>query len=295
MATRYWLAAGTVENWQIAFEHGNIWGLKSTRRTVNVWDRISEGDLVLFYVTRPSSGIVGFGTIRTKFRQNHPLWPDELGRNKVIWPLRLELDVRFCLPPKAWKARSVRDPKFRMLARSGFGELDNKTAERVMEQLVPQETLPRPAESSASRALNQPEEVKASSGAILTHDEIKARLCEIGGIQSLIAEVEYKMDGALLDVVWRRVEKSVPTYVFEVQVGGDLYHALAKLKHAYDLWNSHLFLVASEGQREQIDRLLQGTFHEIRTRVNVIDTRKLEQLYHHKSCYKRLEKELGIG
>jgi len=89
--------------------------------------------------------------------------------------------------------------------------------------------------------------------------------------------------------------KSVPTYVFEVQVGGDLYHALAKLKHAYDLWNSHLFLVASEGQREQIDRLLQGTFHEIRTRVNVIDTFKLEQLYHHKSSYKRLEEELGIG
>jgi hypothetical protein len=47
------------------------------------------------------------------------------------------------------------------------------------------------------------------------------------------------MDGTRLDAVWRRVEKSVPTYVFEIQVGGDIYHAIAKLKHAYDLWNIH--------------------------------------------------------
>jgi len=295
MATRYWLAAGTAENWQIAFEHGNTWGLRCTKRAGSVWNRISEGDLFLFYVTRPSSGVVGFGPIRTKFRQDRPLWPDELGRNRVIWPLRLEFDVDFCLPPGAWKGRAVRDVKFRMLARGGIGELDNKTAVRAIEQLDPPKVPSRLAEPRGSPAMNEPAEAKGRSAPILTHDEIKARLREMGSIQGLIAEDEYKMDGTLLDVVWRRVEKSVPTYVFEVHVGGDLYHALAKLKHAYDLWNSHLFLVASEGHKGQIDRLLQGTFHEIRTRVRVIDVGRLEQLYHHKSSYKRLEKELGIG
>ena len=81
------------------------------------------------------------------------------------------------------------------------------------------------------------------------HGELKAKIAEMGRIQKFLAEVEYPMEATRLDVVWRRVEKSVPTYVFEIQVGGDIYHALAKLKHAYDLWDSRIFLVADHAER----------------------------------------------
>ena len=294
MATRYWLAAGTSENWQIAFEQGNIWGLKDTKRAKKVWERIADGDVLLFYATRPSSGIVGFGTIRTKFLQDRPLWPDEIGRSKVIWPLRLEFDVEFCLPLDGWTKQRVQFPKFRMMARSGFAELDAPNALRVIEQLRPPSQV-TPAQSHKSSVPHNSAVIKLEPTVYLSHDEVKSRLIEIGRIQNFIAEEEYKMDGELLDVVWRRVERSVPTYVFEVQVAGDLHHALAKLKHAHDLWNSHIFLIVSERNKGKLDRLLRGTFQEIRDRVKLIGLEEIEQLYHYKSSYKRLERALGIG
>jgi hypothetical protein len=51
--------------------------------------------------------------------------------------------------------------------------------------------------------------------------------------------------------------------VFEVQIGGDIYHAMSKLKHAFDLWNSHVFLVATMGDKSKYQELLSGTFHEV--------------------------------
>jgi len=84
----YWLMVGAKNNWHIAFEHGNIWGLKETQRQRPLWEGLKEKDKVLFYATHPVAGIIGHGSIRTKFRQNKPLWPDEIRKNKVIWPLR---------------------------------------------------------------------------------------------------------------------------------------------------------------------------------------------------------------
>ena len=86
----------------------------------------------------------------------------------------------------------------------------------------------------------------------------------------------------------------MPTYVFEVQVGGDVYHALAKLKHAFDLWNSHIFIVASRKDHNKANSLLSGTFHEINNRIKFIELERVEELYKRKKAYFDLEKELGI-
>jgi len=37
---------------------------------------------------------------------------------------------------------------------------------------------------------------------------------------------------------------------------------LGKLKHAFDLWNSNIFLVVAEENVSQARHLLAGTFHE---------------------------------
>jgi hypothetical protein len=79
----------------------------------------------------------------------------------------------------------------------------------------------------------------------VAHDEIQRVLLEMGSLQRFIAEKEYPMEKECLDVVWRKVINSVTTYVFKVQIGGDVYHALGKLKHAHDLWNSRIFLVGN--------------------------------------------------
>jgi hypothetical protein len=127
------------------------------------------------------------------------------------------------------------------------------------------------------------------------HDEIKAKLLEIGRLQKLISESEYNMDGGQLDVVWRRVEKGSPTYVFEVQIGGDLYHALGKLKHAHDLWNSNIFLVITERDLAKARELLAGTFHEIRGKIRIIEIEKINELFKRKKAYRDYESQLGIS
>ena len=100
--------------------------------------------------------------------------------------------------------------------------------------------------------------------------------------------------GNVSNVVWKRVEKSVPTYAFEVQVGGDIYHAIGKLKHAFDIWNSRIFLVIDHSSTPKVTELLGGTFHEIADELKVVELESLERLQRALVTVHDLEKELGL-
>lgn len=266
----YWLAVGPLGNWETAFEQGNIWGL--TDKQKHLWTNLAEGDTVLFYATKPISGVIGYGLVQTKFRQDQPLWPQEISEGRVTWPLRFEFNVEHCLPPDEWDRRKVTSDTLKLKAGMGFHSLEPDFARQIMLEFTPE----------------PPEETLSS------HDEVKRKLIEIGRLQNYVAEEEYTFDLGRLDVVWRRVERSVPTYVFEVNVGGDVYHALAKLKHAFDLWNSHVFVVARQADYEKVQALLAGTFHEIGGRLKFIELGKIEELHKRKRAYLDLERELGI-
>ena len=138
-------------------------------------------------------------------------------------------------------------------------------------------------------------ETRVTTGSItMKHDDVKSYLAEIGRIQGYVADEEYPLDSTRLDVVWRRVERSVPTFVFEVQIAGDIYHAIAKLKHAFDIWNSHIFLVATMTDKSKYQELISGTFHEIADHVRFIDVTSIKELLDKKRDYKELERVLGI-
>lgn len=290
----YWLAVGSPYNWKTAFEHKSIWGLKQTQR--HLWDRLNAGDVLLFYVTNPVGGVVGYGTVGTKFRQDQPLWPQEVREGKVIWPLRFEFNVVHCPPQDEWEALRVTSGE--LFPRAGFQALDPATAQRLISKFA---SLPREYHVEAPTPVSARETVPTYSDQAPqaeeispSHDELKRRLAEIGRLQGYLADEEYVFDIGKLDVVWRRVERSVPTYVFEVQVGGDVYHALAKLKHAFDLWNSNIFVVASQADHGKVRDLLSGTFHEIRDQTRFIELEKVEELHKRKKAYLDFEKELGI-
>jgi len=126
------------------------------------------------------------------------------------------------------------------------------------------------------------------------HDETIRRLLEIGRLQNFIAEREYDVDIGKVDVVWRRVARSVPNYVFEVHIGGSLDRDLAKLKHAYDIWNSNVFLICLPEERQRVNNLLSGAFHEIKGRLKFIEVAKIAELSEKKRGVRELEEELGI-
>lgn len=267
----YWLALGPPENWETAFQQGNTWGL--TPRQKHWWDQLAENDTILFYVTKPVSGLIGYGTVQTKFRQNEPLWPQEIAEGKVKWPLHFEFNVEYCLAPDKWETERITSDTLKLKAGIGFHALDPEFAKQMISQF---ELVP-PKEKTPS-----------------LHEELKQKLVEMGKLQGFIAEPEYSFDIGKLDVVWRKLERSVPTRVFEVHVGGDIYHALAKLKHAYDLWNSNLFIVASQAELKKAENLLSGTFHEINDHLKRIELDDVEELYNRKKSFLDFEKKLGI-
>ena len=51
-----------------------------------MWDQMDEGDLVFFYVTKPVSGVVGYGIIEETIVEDYALWPNEIRQNRVSYP-----------------------------------------------------------------------------------------------------------------------------------------------------------------------------------------------------------------
>ncbi|HEY94649.1 MAG TPA: EVE domain-containing protein [Dehalococcoidia bacterium] len=287
----YWLVVGSPENWKVAFANNNIWGLRPTQK--HLWESLTEGDNLLFYVTSPIKGLIGFGTVRTKFKQDHPLWPDEIKENNIIWPLRFEFDVIFCIPISNWKKDRLASN--RLFPRAGFQHISESLAIELTSSLKFNEYPELTGqEIGISEPLIEYPIPKTSDKSQSMHNTTKDTLVEIGSLQGFLAESEYTFDIGKLDVVWRRVLNSVPTYVFEVQVSGDIYHALAKLKHAYDLWNSHIYIVAADNDRNKVNSLLSGTFHEIDQRINFIELNQVAELYGKKRAYLDFENSLGI-
>jgi predicted RNA-binding protein len=288
----YWLVVGSKKNWDIAFQHRYIWGLKKTQQLL--WDSIHENDKLLFYANRPVGGIIGHGIVRTKFFQDKPLWPDEIKDKEVIWPLRFEFDVEFCLPQDKWITDRVISKE--LFPRAGFQLLPQTEAIKLIssihkgEYVISEIGLPSIAEEPAKFVAT----TNKTATQIKFHDYLQDKLVQIGKLQNFIAEKEYPFNSEKLDVVWRRVINSVPTYVFEIQIGGDIYHALGKLKHAYDLWNSHIYFVARDKDYSKASNLLSGTFHEIHDHIKYIELEKVDELYKRKKAYFDLEKVLGI-
>jgi len=287
----YWLVVGSVKNWETAFSHGNIWGLRQSQR--NLYDSIVENrDKVVLYATRPVGGVIGYGLIRHKFLQDKTLWPEEIKKKEVIWPLRFEYDVEFALPPESWEAQPIRSKE--LFPRAGFQTIAKNTALELITQLEARRSVGMVlavAEEPARYETTTQEQEEP----LLSHAELQDKLVEIGKLQKYIADKEYSFEIGRLDVVWRRIMNSVPTYVFEIQVGGDVYHALSKLKHAHDLWNSNIFLIAGEKERTKTETLLSGTFHEIRQWVKFIELDKINELHRRKKQYYDFENELGIA
>ncbi len=286
--SQYWLVVGRPKNWEFAFENGNIWGVKEFRELKALWNLLEEGDELLFYAANPVGGIIGFGRVTTKFRQTKPLWPDEVKSGSVKWPLKFEFEVEYCLRPSLWKTRCYQENNLQLITRMVFQCLPIRVVDEARKhfELPPVTTKPN---------LGIVERVFASDEVSnFDHETIKRYIADIGKIQGFVAELEYPINGNRLDVVWRRVEKSVLTFVFEVQLGGDIYHALGKLKHAYDLWNSRIFLAADLSERPKVEELLAGTFHEIKDRIKFITLSETIELYNKKLSYKNFEKELGI-
>jgi predicted RNA-binding protein with PUA-like domain len=289
MLNPQWLIIGPERSWSAAFDLGGIWGVKE--RLYPEWKALDPGDMVFFYVTSPVSGVVGVGNVTNKFIQDKPLWPDELEANKVIYPYRFEFDIAYALEKDRWKADRIKVPLTVQELKRGINVLLERSVKHLASAVV--NDWGHELHLKGSRPPSQ-QRIVAEGKEPPNHTEAQQLIYEIGRMNRLISEKEYPIAEERLDVVWRRIERSVPTYAFEVQVGGDVYHALGKLKHANDLWNSKMFLVAAEDQLPTVRALLRGTFNEIEQRLGIISLLQVQELHGQKSKWVTMERQIGL-
>lgn len=141
-----------------------------------------------------------------------------------------------------------------------------------------------------------PEEITKSAARLeeADHESIKRKLIEIGEIKGYYASEEYPMERFRLDVVWKRVPTGNPVKVFEVQIRGNFYEALAKLKHAWDIWNSGIFLITTEEYEPLARWLIDGSFHEIKNVIKIVNWKRINSYYKLIKELKNLEEDIGF-
>jgi len=98
---KWLILCGDDKNWNVAIKN-KIWGTNPILR--KLWDRLSKGDVVFFYVTRTLMRIIGVGTVKVKLDPQtnppKPLWPDEISKGKVIYPYRFKFETIYvCVNP----------------------------------------------------------------------------------------------------------------------------------------------------------------------------------------------------
>lgn len=264
-----WVAVGDAVNWERGFENG-IWGLKP--EIEHRWIKIQPGNLVLFYCIKPIKGFVGAGIIRSKFKQTEPYWKEELQENKVIWPFRFEFDITHLIPLGSWKTHSISNKKLKLANLAGINPV--KHFDKVLKVL----------DALKFTAI---EPVKPDR-------EIAAKILEIGRIQRMVVETNFPVERDVLDVIWKRTIRSVPTFAFSVNLENDLDKSVKPLKHAFDLWNSRPFLITSEKRFAEVEQIISGLYHEFASNLKVLNTEQVQELHVSKKRYYDLEEKYGL-
>lgn len=272
----HWILPGDSNNWLLGIER-KIWGVRDTPSLRRAWESLKPGDFLFFYVTRPIGGVVGMGRVLAKFEGREPLWPAEVQARKVIYPLRFEMEITALLEPEKWAAEAIDVGPLRI----GVIRMNPVRPEKatLLQQKIFKKGLPR---EGLIQERDKP------------HRTIQELLVEIGKMKGFHVEKEYPLDNERIDVVWKRVPKGMPTYAFEIQIGGEIYKALGKLKHAFDLWNSRVYLVVERKWDNRVEELLSGTFHEIRDQLRKIFLDDVEHLTEALKRLRSIEEKLGL-
>jgi hypothetical protein len=126
------------------------------------------------------------------------------------------------------------------------------------------------------------------------HNELRDMIKWIGNARGLVSETEYRINGYRLDCAWRKPVRQTPDQVWEVHIGGDFFEALAKLKHAWDLWGSEPFLVTTDVAARQAEKLLGGTFHEMKHDIRILKWQDIVKLYNLLRQAAELEKDMRL-
>ena len=265
-----WIAVGDQANWERGIENG-VWGIVPQLEIQ--WNKIEQNDLLLFYCKSPIKKVFGAGIVRSKFRQPKPLWKEEIDTRSSIWPFRIEFDILHLLPFGAWDKLGIDAREHHLAIMAGINTVEFSKAEEVFSLLI-----------------------GTTEEKIIPREEVRTVLYEIGKMQRMIVEKDYPIDieKFTLDLVWKRLIRSVPTFSFCIDLSGTFQVSLQTLKHAHDLWNSRPFLVTGEEKVQKAKDLTTGLYHELGSQLKILSVSQVHDLYNRKRNYFDLEEKYGL-
>ncbi|MBX5320362.1 MAG: EVE domain-containing protein [Candidatus Bathyarchaeota archaeon] len=280
---QYWLWSATKENWEI-LKIKRVWATYNRSITT----QIKKGDVLIFYVkgTMHFKGI--FRVISDWYETKELIWSDEIKEEKKKYPYQIDLEL-IQLGEANYKD---------LIPRLKFVEKKNAPQVYIYGTGGGPVNFRKPlAESDYEIILNEmkkkPVQPPVFEPTLLTHSELINMIVELGEMFGKSAEREYLAGPYRYDAVWKRVKVGNPTKVFEVHDKGVLDSALAKLKHAYDIWSADLFLVVTRHEdKERAKVLLAGSFHEIGEVTTLMQPEEIKEMYEYKKKFIELEKKL---
>ena len=292
----FWLLVGPIQNWKSVLKRAPpIWGVRDTPRLRPSVQNVSKGDLLAFYVMRPISGIVGFGRAESeRFIGGDLIWPDEKKANKVIYSHRFYFSIVHLLEDSAWKTQCFRSYNGAVSRHAfrGFSPVRKEMFITFIRKAEKQWAIN--LEDKLGKIPPKKPVVKVPGKLKPDHDLIKQMVYEIGRFKGKVVEKEYPIDNYRLDVVWKRIARGNPFSAFEVQVGGNFFEALTKLKHAWDMWNSTPYLVTTDSYIDKAKQLVEGSFHEMSKALKIVDWRKIQELYDARKRVDEMESEISL-
>jgi len=97
--SRCYILVGDEQNWKIA-QTKKMWGF--SERSKGSWNTTKTGELLAFYVTKPTKKkIIGFGIVKKKFIDEEIIWSDEKFVKRPIWKYRIKFDILYIV--KTWE------------------------------------------------------------------------------------------------------------------------------------------------------------------------------------------------
>ncbi len=286
----YWIMPVTEDNW-LVIRDKLVHGVRA-RNARFCTENIKIGDYLIFYVKKSRSRELGscfvgvFEVVSNWFKEDKPLWPDE--KNEVKYPFRVKLK------PVVIGKVNVKE----MIDELGF--IEKKDIWYVYFQGTPA-NFKRPIPEKDAELII--ERLRGSEGSAQKsdHKHVVECLKEIGNLFGYRVETEFEDPQHLYryDVGWFREAAVVPSKIFEIVDSNTIDKALARLKHAYDVWQKHdgLYIVVTDVHNlkrvnKLIEHSLTGAFHELKGIVKPLIASEVIELHKFITKYGHIVKEL---
>jgi len=301
----FWIIPTNIDGWKLVQTH-NVYAFSRIADR----DKIKPGDRAIFYLIRSDPPVfVGALEFTGSWEEaTEPFWSDEKTEGRVIWPWRFRLstlrigavDARrlskqlsFIENKDAWAVYLVGS-----LANFGRPILE-RDYQLIYDELAspPISYEMKPALERRKTLLEKPppkREIPSLRGPPPSHNELRDMIRDIGIMKNLVSITEHPINDLRLDVAWRTEVQKVPAQVWEVHIAGNFYEALAKLKHAWDLWRAEPFLVTTEKFETEAQNLLGGTFHEIKGHIRIVHWEEIVRHYRLLREVTEIEKKLRL-